>query len=170
MLLDLHLYANLLLLHLYTCKNSWGSDHIRKLSRLTLCIALVLPCLAVGKENVSREAPRIEHSQKVRDSIRRDLSEAHRSKAGAMQARPKHETGTNAKKSMTTSSVTKPGAQATSTSNGQLHSTKANAAWSADTWPISNSSLTLFKKNPEFRFEKDFLPGTDRATSSHGSE
>ena len=65
---------------------------------------------------------------------------------------------------MTTSSVTKPGAQATSTSNGQLHSTKANAAWSADTWPISNSSLTLFEKKPEFRFEKDFLPGTDRAT------
>lgn len=134
----------------------------RKLLHLTLCIALVLPCLASGKENASREASRIEYAQKVREAIRRTVSEAHRSKAAAMQARPKHETAMNAKKSMTASSVTKPGTQATSTSNGQLHGTKANTTWSSEAWPISNSLLTRFEKRSEYRFEEDFLPGTAR--------
>jgi hypothetical protein len=58
---------------------------------------------------------------------------------------------------MTASSVTKTGAQATSTSSGHLHGTKANTAWSAKTCLISNRPLTRFDKRPEYRFEEDFL-------------
>lgn len=134
----------------------------RNLSYLTLCITLMLPCLVSGKENVSREALRIEYAQKVRESVRRTVSGARRSKAVAKQARPKHEIATNAKKSMTASSVTKLGNQPTSTSNGRLHGTKANTGWSAETRPISNSPLTHFEKTPEYRFEEDFLPDTAR--------
>ena len=134
----------------------------RNLSHLSLCITLMLPCLASGKASVPREALRIEHTQKVPESVRRTVSRAHRSKAVGKQARPKHEAATNANKSMTASSVTKLGIQPTNRSNAQHHGTKASAAWSAEATPIANPLLTRFEKAPEYRFEKDFLSGTAR--------
>ncbi len=133
-----------------------------KLSCLILCIALLSPCLVRGKENASIEAPRIEHAQKVPKAIRRTVFEAHRSKTAAMHVRPKRGSATGVKKSMTASSVTKPGAQAASTSGGQLHGTKADTAWFAETWLISNRPLTRFDKRLEYRFEEDAPPGAAR--------
>lgn len=134
----------------------------RNLSHLTLCITLMFPCLVSGKESVSRDPLRIEHAQKVPETVRRTVSRAHRSKAAAKQARPRHKAATNANKSMTASSVTKLGILPTNRSNGQLHGTKAIATWSAETRPISNPPLTRFEKTPEYRFEEDFLSGPAR--------